>query len=119
VTQPARPPHVQRCTYTESRGGAVFQCKHPDPHPAGVGHYLGIDAEVYGRDLDQQPALWLAAQLRDKEALLRHQRGRIDELTAIAMDLSTALANGMRVTDATAAWLQRTNPTAAATLGLT
>lgn len=114
-------PHVQRCTitraYGEGRNLRTWQCLRPDPHP-GVACDFGIDAEVFGRDLDTQPVWWLAASLRDRVAMQRNVQRRLEELQAIAMDLADIHAGGGMPNDATAAWLLRNAPVQAALLGI-
>lgn len=109
-------PHVQRCTVTqrfgEGRHANWWQCRLTDPHPGGPdqAHDFGVDAEVYGRDLNLQSPEWLAAQLRDAEARARHQQRRIAELTAIAGQLGDLAARGIPVSADTAKWVAANRP---------
>lgn len=85
--------HIQRCTHQEVIGDRAWQCLEPDPHPSGKGHRYPTDAR-FGRNLDEQPAVWLAAQLRTQAALNDHLQARVDELTAIAAALAQAVGQG-------------------------
>lgn len=121
MSDPQRPPHIQRCTYQEVRGERAWQCKLTDPHE-GVQHDLPIDAE-FSRDLDRAPAVWLAATLRDQVARRRHAQRRVDDLTAVASQLAAAWAGsapryGWELPDLAADWLRANAPTAAEQLGL-
>lgn len=117
-------PHVERCSVTqrfgEGRHAQWWQCLiSPAPHP-DRGHYFGIDAEVYGRDLDAQDPAWLAATLRDAEARARHQQRRLDEITAHAARLARIAAELDRPQDApadTRKWVAANLPVAAFTIG--
>lgn len=110
-------PHVQRCTRTRLFGKGTHahwaQCRiSPAPHPDRPCDF-GVDAEVYGRDLDTQRPEWLAAQLRDAQAQLRHHQRRGEQLTAIAAQLAALAADGSPVMRNTGAWLRANLPTAA------
>lgn len=119
-------PHVQRCTVTqrfgEGRHANWWQCRLTDPHPGGPGqpHDFGVDAEVYGRDLNLQRPDWLAAQLRDAAARAQHQQRRIDELTAHAARLARIAGELDRPEEApadTRKWVAANVPVAALTIG--
>lgn len=107
VDEPGRPPHVQRCTYTEIRGRRHWQCRLPDPHP-DLGHDFPPDAE-FGRILHEQPAEWLAAQLRARVARQRNMQRRLDEAQAVALDLAR-LNTGTPAQSSTREWLLRADP---------
>lgn len=118
-----RPAHIQRCTYTEVRGGRSWQCRRADPHP-DAGHDLPVDAE-FGRVLHEQTPDWLAAHLRDKTILTRHLQVRLDALQAVAVDLAgqwdAAQQNFGPIPDLTTprtrTWVARTLPGIARRLG--
>lgn len=118
-------PYVQRCTVTrrfgEGKHANWWQCRLADPHPGGPDqtHDFGVDAEVYGRDLNLQRPEWLAAQLRDAAARARHDQRVIDELTVVASQLATLAAYGTPLPGRAYRWLLANAPTAAAALGLT
>lgn len=111
----ARPPHVQRCTYTEVRGTKGWQCLEADPHPDRV-HRLPVDAE-YGRDLDAARREWLAATLRDKTVLNRHLTRRIDDLQAIALDVLALHLTAGEPAERTREWARNVAPAMARGLG--
>lgn len=118
MAEPARPAHVQLCTFQQLHGERYWQCTQPDPHPSGEGHRFPIDAQ-FGRVLHQQSPDWLAATLRDREALRQHTQKRVDGLQAIAMDLVTHWMIGdAELRPETADWVRANHPTAAAQLGI-
>lgn len=119
--------NVARCTEVRRFGtgahAANWQCRLQPPH-FGLEHDFGIDATVYGRDLNRQRPEWLAAQLRDAQALLRHRQGRVDELTAAAAQLAAFAANALRggvvpISYAVGAWVRTNVPSAAVALDAT
>lgn len=110
-----RPAHIQRCTYTELRGKRHWQCLHADPHP-DRGHQFPIDSR-FGQELHTMHPEKLAALLRDQVAVTDNLQQHVDELQAVAVDLVTGWAGGTGVRRATAAWVARNAPTAAAALG--
>lgn len=115
-------PHVQRCTEVQVFGtGAhrqAWQCLiSPAPHPDRACSF-GVDAEVYGRNLDVQRPDWLAAELRKAQAMLTHRQRRIDELSAAASHLAALAAFGTRLPETARRWLLANAPSAAAALGV-
>jgi hypothetical protein len=110
-----RPPHVQRCTFTEVRGGRLWQCLEQDPHP-DKRHRLPVDAE-YGRDLDVQRPDWLAGTLRDKTVLIHHLERRLDDLQGIAIEVLRVHTEGGEPNDRAREWARNVAPGAARTLG--
>lgn len=115
MTVTGRPAHIQRCTYQQLSGDRYWQCTQPDPHPSGEGHRFPIDAQ-FGRVLHEQPRDWLAATLRDREALRHHTQKRADDLQSIAMDLVGSWAYGTPVRRETGEWIRVNAPVVAARL---
>jgi hypothetical protein len=112
-------PHVARCTTVEPFGTGMhrqaWQCLLQDPHP-GVDHDFGVDAMVFGRDLDKQPQVWLAAQLRDSTGRLRYQERQEVLLTSYVEQLAAWHLTGEPLTHAAGQWVRRTLPDVAAQL---
>lgn len=111
------PPRIQRCTYTEDRGGIMWQCRLPDPHPDALAHDLPPDAE-FGKVLHQQSPEWLAAVLRDRVAAQRNMQRRLERLQAVAMDLASSWAGGFPPHERTQEWLRVNAPTSADLMGI-
>lgn len=115
-------PHVQRCTVQQVFGTGqhrrAWQCTiSPAPHPDRACSF-GVDAEVYGRDLDRQRPEWLAAELRKAQAMLAHRQRRVDEVSAAASQLAAHLAFGTILPSPARRWLLANAPSAAAALGV-
>lgn len=113
-------PHVERCKETSYWGGLAhgrtWQCRLGDPHP-DVPHTYGIDAEEFGRDLDEQRPEWLAATLRDRVARGRHTQAQLEKVQAVLIDVLLGYATGKGVTADTIRWVHANAPDIASQLG--
>jgi hypothetical protein len=118
VDDGARGAWIQRCTYTETDGGVVWQCKQPDPHPSGEGHRWPPERRYRGKVLTQQSQEWLAGELVDRLVQIDHLQGRLDELTMVAAQLAQLAAFGTPLSTGARRWLAANAPSAAAKIGV-
>ncbi len=117
VDDGARGAWIQRCTYTETDGGAVWQCTQPDPHPSGEGHRWKPERRYGKKVLTQQSPEWLAGELVDRLVEIDHLQRRLDELTMVAAQLAQLAAFGTPISVGTQRWLAANSPSAAEKMG--
>lgn len=113
-------PHVEKCSerrvFGEGRHARTWVCRvSPAPHE-GVPHDFGIDAEVYGRNLDTQQPEWLAAKLRDVTARNTHLQAAVDEQRAISAQLAELTVSHKPISYRAGEWVRRNMPAVATRL---